>query len=144
MTKYYIPEKIPHNSKILKNKIIINKSVILKEEDIIIVGKDYNLTILAEVKFTIKKIVNYGKLENAGDICVNTLNNYGFINNVDLLIVNGGDLNNEGIIENYCFLYLLRARKIYNKKDIKNFYYTGGIVLMDEKKLTGKKIKNYF
>ena len=143
MTKYYLPDNIPKNAHIDNYNIIINKKLKLKAKDTIIIKNDYKLTILSDIQYTIKKIINYGIIDNAGDICVKTLKNYGLINNVDLLIVDKGKLYNKGIIENYYLLYLLRAYNIINKGTINNYEYTSGNIFIDNDRFIGNKIVNY-
>ena len=144
MTKYVIPNKLPKNAYIDENdgKIIFNKSVILEEDDEIIIEKGSSLTILPNVKFDVKSIKNYGYLENAGDIYTDLLKNFGEINNVDIIIV-GKKIINYKLVENYCFLYLLKAKKIENKSKINNYSYVGGLIIYDENIIKGNPIKEF-
>lgn len=144
MTKYVIPSKLPKNAYIDEHdgKIIFNKSVVLEKEDEIKIKKGSNLTILPNVKFDVKTIRNYGYLENAGDIYTDNLKNYGEINNVDIIIV-GKKVINYKLIDNYCFLYLLKANEIVNNSKLNNYSYVGGIILYDKSIYKGNKIKDH-
>lgn len=144
MTKYVIPSKLPKNAYVDEHdgKIIFNKSVILDKEDEIKIEKGSNLTILPNVKFDVKSIKNYGFLENAGDIYTDILKNYGKINNVDIIIV-GKKIINYKLIENYCFLYLLKANELINNSKVNNYSYIGAMILYDENIYKGNSINDY-
>lgn len=144
MTKYVIPNKLPKNAYIdeLDGKVIFNKSVIIEKDDVIKIEKDSNLTILPNVKFDVKTIRNYGYFENAGDIYTDNLKNYGQINNVDIIIV-GKKIVNYKLIDNYSFLYLLKANVIVNKSKLNNYSYVGGMILYDKSIYKGNKIKDH-
>ena len=94
------------------------------------------------MKFDVKAIKNYGYLENAGDIYTDLLKNFGEINNVDIIIV-GKKIINYKLVENYCFLYLLRAKEIENKSKINNYSYVGGLIIYDENIIKGNPIKEF-
>lgn len=140
MTKYILPNIIPKNAQIIDDEITFGQNIILTENDTIEIKKNVTLKILYNVKLTVKKIINHGVFENAGDTATKSLYNYGKINNVDLLIINKGDLYNEGLIENYFYLYLFRAKHIINKKLINNYCYTGAFIFLEEDKFYGNKI----
>lgn len=144
MTKYVIPNILPKNAYIDEHdgKIIFNKYVILEKEDEIKIEKGSNLTILPNVKFDVKSIKNYGYIENAGDIYIDTLKNYGKINNVDVIII-GEKIINYKLIENYCFLYLIKANEIVNKSKINNYSYIGGLILYDESIFKGNLVNEF-
>lgn len=143
MTKYYIPDILPENSLIDDDgSIIIGDGVLINEEDDIEVKSGNQLRILPGIKLNINKIKNYGYIENGADVCVNIFENFGKLNNVDLFIVKDKFINN-GKVENYYYLYLLKAKQITNNKKIKNYMYVGGIVFANYEVFTGNKIKNY-
>ena len=140
MTRYILPEKIPKNAQLLDDEIIFDSETELSENDTIEIKEDITLKILSNVKFTVKRIINKGLLENAGDIAAKSIYNYGKINNVDLLISNKGKFYNYGLIENYYLLYLYRAKKIKNEGVINNYEYMGGKIFYEDYKYKGNKI----
>jgi hypothetical protein len=140
MTKYILPDKIPENAQILDHEITFNTDIILNENDTIEIKENITLKILSNVKFTVKRIINHGLLENAGDIAAKSIYNYGKINNVDLLITDKGKFVNKGLFENYYLLYLYRARTIINSGIINNYEYMGGKIFYENYKYNGNKI----
>ena len=140
MTKYIISINKPKNSIINGKTITLSNNLILDSEDTIEIPKDYKLNILPDTKLTFKKLINNGELHTAGDIAIKYLLNYGYINNCDLLIINYGYLNNYGKIENYRYLYLLKATSIINEKQIINFSYIGGNTFLNKKIILGNNI----
>lgn len=143
MSIYNIPDSMPINAYLDdEGKVIIGKDVMLNEDDSIYVKKGSKLTILPNVKLDIKELINHGYVENAGDILIEVFENHGEVNNVDLLIIKNR-LYNNGLIENYNYLYLLKAREINNKDTINNYLYIGAFVFYDVSLLKGNKIKNF-
>lgn len=143
MSIYNIPDSMPINAYLDdEGKVIIGKDVKLNEDDSIYVKKGSKLTILPNVKLDIKELINHGYVENAGDILIEVFENHGEVNNVDLLIIKNR-LYNNGLIENYNYLYLLKAREVNNKDTINNYLYIGAFVFYDVSLLKGNKIKNF-
>ena len=140
MTIYRFKDILPNGCHKENNTIIINKNTELDFNDIIIIEQDMRVIILPKSKIYVMKIINYGEIENGGELFTFSLENYGLIKNIDLLVVEKGSLYNNGIINNYYYLYLLKSSKINNDGKLNNYSFVGGIIFIDKEKLFGNNL----